>query len=65
MLITRTSRQIIWVHETSLTTSLVIEVYVPSLESERSCIPGMCVSGVDFVSVSRTFLLDFRTVQTV
>lgn len=65
ILITKISRQISWIHETSLATSLVIEVYVPSMESERSCIAGICVSGVGFVSISKIFILDFGTVQAV
>ena len=35
----------VWVHKTSLTQSLFIEVYVPREESERTCI---CVLGYRF-----------------
>jgi hypothetical protein len=49
-----------WVHKTSLTPPLCIEVPVPSQESEQSCICGyrlcLCFYG---------FLLDFRIVPIV
>ena len=38
----------VWVHKTSLTPSLFIEVPVPSQESKRPCI---CVRCVNFASI--------------
>ena len=38
----------VWVHETRLTTPLLIEVSVPNQESERSC---MCVLDVMYLCV--------------
>ena len=60
-------------HKSSLTSPLVIEVAVPSLESDPSCIlllPLFRILRLDFVNVSDSvvvfvFLLDFRTVLTV
>ena len=59
----------VWVHETRLTTPLLIEVSVPNQESERSC---MCVLDVMYVCVrvsilplSTIFLFDFGIVYTV
>jgi len=45
-----------------LTPPLVIEVSVPSQETERPCI---CVFGVSVLPLSVIFLLDFRNVLTV
>ena len=49
----------VWTHTTSLTQPFIIEVPVPSQESERSCI---CVSILPFYSI---FQMDFGTVPTV
>ena len=46
----------------SLAPPLVIEMPIPSQESERSCI---CVLGVWFLRLSAINLLDFTNVQTV
>ena len=51
----------VWVHKTSLTPPLFIEVPVPIQESERSCI---CVRSIDLGSVSTIFLIDFGTIPT-
>ena len=51
-----------FVHKTSLTTLLFIEISVPSQESERSCI---CVLGVSIVSRSTIFQFDFGIVPAV
>ena len=50
-----------WVHKTSLTQPLTIEVSVPSQESERSCI---YVLGVSFFPLSTIFQSDFWTDST-
>ena len=52
----------VWVHKTSLTQSLFIEVYVPREESERTCI---CVLGYRFGLFLCFFLLNFGTVPIV
>ena len=52
----------VWVHKTSLTPPLFIEVPVPIQESERSCI---CVRSIDLGSVSTIFLIDFGTIPTL
>jgi hypothetical protein len=49
----------VWTHTTSLTQPFIIEVPVPSQESQRSCI---CVSILPFYSI---FQLNFGTVPTV
>ena len=46
----------VWAHRTSLTPPLFIEEYVPSQESERSCI---CELVLSILSFSTIFLLDF------
>ena len=40
----------VWVHKTSLTPSLLIEVPLPSQESDQSCICELGVRGHVFVS---------------
>jgi hypothetical protein len=52
----------IWVHKTSLTQWLFMNVSVPSQESERSYI---CVLGYRFWPLSSIFLFYFGTVLTV
>ena len=49
--------------KTSLTPLYVIEVPVLSPESDRSCI--YVLKGINFVSDSKDFLKDFRSVPTV
>ena len=46
----------VWVRKTSLTPPLIIEVPVPSQESERSCI---CLLGVLIFPLSNALLLYF------
>jgi len=48
--------------KTSLTPPLFIEVPLPSLKNERSCI---CVLEVSILPLFTIFLLDFRAVPTV
>ena len=60
----------VWVHKTSLTPPLFIEVPVLSQECEWPCIcvlgvMYMCVRSNDFASDSTIFILDFRTVRIV
>jgi hypothetical protein len=57
-----TLRREVWAHNSSLTLSLFTEVFVPSQESEKSCI---CVLEVSILPLSTIFLLDFGTVPTV
>jgi len=52
----------VWVHKTSLTTPLLIEVPVLNQESERSFI---CVIGVSILPLSRYLVFDLGTVPTV
>ena len=52
----------VWAHKISLTPPPLIEMFVPSQESERSCI---CVLGVSICSLSMIFLLDFGSDLTV
>ena len=51
----------VWVHKTSLTQPLSIEVSVPRQESERSCI---YVLGVSFFPLSTIFQSDIWTDST-
>jgi hypothetical protein len=54
----------IWTDETSLTPPFIIEVPVPSQESQRSCC--ICVLRVSsFVVLSTIFRSDYGTVPTV
>jgi hypothetical protein len=52
----------IWAHNTSLTPPLFIEVFLPSQESEWSCI---CVLGVSILPLPTILIFDFRIVLTV
>jgi len=52
----------IWVHKTSLILPLLIEVSVPSQESERLF---LCMLEVSILTLSLIFLLGLRTVPTV
>ena len=52
----------VWVYITWLTLPLVIEVSVPSHESEQSCI---CVLGVLMLFLSTILIFDFGIAQTV
>ncbi len=52
----------VWAHITSLTPPHFIEVAVPSLESEWSCI---CVSGIWILPLSTILIFDLGIVQTV
>jgi len=49
-------------HKTSLTPPLLIEVPVPSQESEQLC---FCVLRVSILFLSTVVLMDFETVLTV
>jgi len=53
----------VWDHKTSLTLPHLIEVPVPSKESEQPLY--MSVRGIKFASMFTIFGLDFETVQTV
>jgi len=53
--------EVFWVHKTSLTPPLFIEVPVPSHTSAQSCI---CVLGVSIFFSFYVFRLDFGTVLT-
>jgi len=52
----------VWVHKTSLTPPLFIEVPVPSLEIKGSCI---CMLGISILPLSTIFLLHFGTITTM
>jgi hypothetical protein len=52
----------VWLHKTSLTPPLFIEVTVPSKENEQSCI---CVLGVSILSPSTFLRFDLGIVPTV
>jgi hypothetical protein len=52
----------VWANKTSLTPPLLIEVPVPSMESERACI---CVLGVSILPLSTILIFDFGFVPTV
>jgi hypothetical protein len=54
-------RMEVWAHKISLTPPPFIEMFVPSQESERSCIR---VLGVSICSLSMIFLLDLLVEET-
>jgi hypothetical protein len=55
---------LVLVHKTSLTSPLVIEVSVPSQESDRT-VMYVCVRGIKLASVFTIFLVDFGILPTL
>ena len=55
---------VVFVHKTSLTSPLFIEVPVPNQESNRT-VMYVCLRGINLASVSTSFLSDFGTLPTV
>ena len=53
---------LVWVHKINLTPPLSIEIPVPIIESERSCISVLRVS---ILPLSMILIFDFRIVPTV